>query len=82
MADAAPGTAEVDALLRFYREIDSLNRGLDWRQELGPGAGDARRIEERDEVNTRKAQRIMHGGQHYTSVRELLDARVGIARVG
>ena len=75
IADAAPSEREVQELLHFYREADSLNRGLDWLQEIsiGGGAGAFRR----DEVNELKARRIMRGGEYHVAVRALLDTRAG-----
>jgi hypothetical protein len=37
-------------------------------------------LDKRDDVNTLKAERIKHDGEHYAPLRGLLDKRVGASR--
>jgi hypothetical protein len=75
LADGDPTDPEVDALLRFHNEVETLNRGLALAQnEVGGGAAEARR---RMEVNDLKARRLIEGGEYYAPLRPLIDRHVG-----
>jgi hypothetical protein len=67
LADGDPTEAEVDALLKFHNQAETLNRGLDIAQR-GP-AINPRQMER----NNLKAQRLVDGGECYAALRPLID---------
>jgi hypothetical protein len=73
LADGDPSEPEVDALLKYHTEAETLNRGLDLAQEA-TGAADLRR---HMELNDLKARRLVEGGEYYAPLRPLIDRHLG-----
>ena len=74
LGDGDPSEAEIDALLAFHTEVESLNRGLDLAQEAVDGGGVG--VRGRTEVNDLKARRLIEGGEYYVALRPLIDQHV------
>jgi len=73
LADGDPSEPEVDALLKYHTEVETLNRGLDLAQEAGTSLLD---LSSRMWVNDLKAQRLAEGGEYYAALRPLIDRHV------
>jgi hypothetical protein len=75
LADGDPTEKEVDALLAFHSEVDTLNRGLDLVQQATQGFSQPK-IDERRAINDLKAKRIASDGEYYVALRLLIDKHV------
>jgi hypothetical protein len=73
LGDGDPTEQEIDALLQFHTEVESLNRGLDLAQGLRVVEAE---LISRMRVNDTKAKRLIEGGEYYVALRPLIDKHV------
>ena len=72
LADGAISAAQGTALMAFFNEVDSLNRGLD----LAAQASDATRLQEEYGRNRLKAERLIAGGPLYEAAAAAIRSHV------
>ena len=75
MTDGDPTHVEVKAVLQYHNEAQSLNRGIDLAQDaLTEGRQD--NAASRTGLNTKKAKRLVRGGEYYESARAVIDTHL------
>jgi hypothetical protein len=79
LSDGAVTEVEADALMQFFSEVETLNRGLDLAQAAREG-GDNAAVSVEFQRNTVKASRLFPpdggGSNYYTAVRSAVDAHL------
>jgi hypothetical protein len=73
LVDGAVEESEASAIVKFYCEVETLNRGLDQAQEAR-GNGDLLNAEYNR--NLLKAGRLTSSGELYLQVRKLIDRHI------
>jgi len=73
LGSAALGKKETKALLEFFTEVETLNRGLDQAQAV---RDDAKKLKEEVERNEIKAGHLVPNQSYYHQARSILDGRL------
>jgi hypothetical protein len=73
LADGAPNREEVEAVTRFYSQVETLNRGLD---QAHVARGNQHELDSEHARNILKADRLTVSGRYYKALRGVLDKHV------
>lgn len=75
ITDGDPSHLEVKAILQYHNEAQSLNRGIDLAQDALT-EGRQENAVSRTGLNSKKAKRLVKGGEYYGPVRAVIDAHL------